>query len=108
MRNLLVYKFILIIILSVFSFDTFAQGVDPTKPLSISNNAGVENIKKGLVLETIFYRSKNKSAIISGKLMKVGDYIGEHELITVNSSNVILRSDDERLKLSMFSNVVTK
>lgn len=108
MRNLLVYKFILIILLSVFPIHNYAQDVDPTKPLSISNSAGIENIKKGLVLETIIYSSKNKSAIISGKLMKVGDFIGEHELITVNSSSVILRSDDERLKLSMFSNVVTK
>lgn len=95
-------------LLATFSPLNHAQDVDPTKPLSGSGHVDKEEYKKGLNLETIIYSAKNKSAIISGKLMKVGDYIGDHELITVNASHVILRSDEERVKLSMFSNVVTK
>lgn len=102
------YRLILITLLVTFSFYGQAQSVDPTKPLSSSAQAGVEQLQKGLTLETIIHRDTNKSAIISGKLMKIGDYIGEHQLIEVNSSNVILRSNDEQLTLSMFSNVFTK
>lgn len=101
-------KFIIIVFLLVLSYQSHAQNIDPTKPLSASSRAGTEEIKKGLILETIIHSSKKKSAIISGKLMKVGDYIGGHELIVVNPSNVILSSDGERLKLSIFSSVVTK
>ena len=102
------YKFIFTVFLFTLSYQGYAQNIDPTKPLSASSRAGIAEVKKGLNLETIIHSSKNKSAIISGKLMKIGDYIGEHELIVVNPSNVILRSDTERLKLSMFSSVVTK
>lgn len=102
------YKLILMTLLATFSLHNQAQNIDPTKPLTGSTHVGKEEYKKGLNLETIIYSTKNKSAIISGKLMKVGDYIGDHELITVNASHVILRSNEERLKLSMFSNVVTK
>ena len=108
MRILLVFKFIVITLLLIVSYNSCAQNIDPTKPLSTSNLTQEAEKKRGLVLETIIYSNKKKSAIISGKLMKVGDYIGEHELIIVNASNVVLRSDDERLKLSVFSSVVTK
>jgi len=103
-----VYKILTAMLLLSLPFYINAQGADPTKPLSHVNATGIETLKKGLTLETIIYSSKNKSAVISGKLMKVGDYIGEHELIIVNASNVVLRSGDERLKLSMFSPIISK
>ena len=102
------YKLILATLSVICCLQVQAQNIDPTKPLSGSSHIGKKEYKKGLNLETIIYSAKNKSAIISGKLMKVGDYIGEHELITVNASHVILRSDEKRIKLSMFSNIVTK
>jgi len=103
-----VYKFILIMLMFISSHYSVAQNVDPTKPLTSFTLNNTEEVKKGLVLETIIYRHKTKSAIISGKLMKVGDYINEHELIAVNTSDVILSSNGERLTLSMFSHVVAK
>ncbi|WP_426359757.1 hypothetical protein ACPUVO_05890 [Pseudocolwellia sp. HL-MZ19] len=102
------YKFLLTTLLVTFSLQSQAQDIDPTKPLSGSSSVSKVENKKSLTLETIIYSDKNKSAIISGKLMKLGDYIGEHELIIVNASHVILRLDEERIKLSMFSNIVTK
>lgn len=102
------YRLIIFVFLFTLSYQSYAQNIDPTKPLSASSTSGIEEVKKGLILETIIHSSEKKSAIISGKLIKVGDYIGGHELIVVNSSNVILRSDGERLKLSIFSSVVTK
>ena len=102
------FKIIASVFLCTLSLVASAQNIDPTRPIFTSNSAPAEEVKKGLVLETIIHSNNNKSAIISGKLMKVGDYIGEHKLIVVNSSNVILRSGDERLKLSVFSSVVTQ
>ena len=101
------FKVTFFLMLYIFSLQVFAKGVDPTKPLtsSIVKNSGV---KKGLVLETIVHGKKNKSAIISGRLMKIGDYIGVHQLISVNRSSVVLRSEDGRLRLSVFSGVVVK
>lgn len=106
MRSLSVYR--LITLLALLSLQAQGKNLDPTQPLSGSSQVGVEQVKQTLTLETIIHGNKKRSAIISGKLLTVGEYIGEHELIEVNASNVILRSDDERIKLSIFSHVVTK
>jgi hypothetical protein len=104
-----VFKVNWLIALCCLSFQGLAANVDPTKPFSASSPAGGSGlVKKGLVLETIIQGKKVNSAIISGKLMKVGDYIGTHKLVAVNRSSVVLRSDDERLRLSIFSGVVVK
>lgn len=101
-------KFIFMMLLVLFSIQNQAKNLDPTRPLSKSSQIGGEQVKQSLTLETIIHGDKKKSAIISGKLLAIGDHIGEHELIVVNASHVILRSDDERIKLSIFSHVVTK
>lgn len=101
------FKNSLLLILTLFSFQMFAQNIDPTKPF-ISSVLKGGGVKKGLVLETIVHGKKNKSAIISGKLMKVGDNIGVYQLNTINRSSVVLRSETGRLKLSIFSGVVVK
>jgi len=103
-----VFKINLLLVLIIFIQPVLAQNYDPTRPLSTSKQASGVVAKKGLVLESIIQGKKNKSAIISGKLMKIGDYIGNHKLVSVSRSSVILRSEEERLKLSVFSGVVVK
>jgi len=87
---------------------SFAQNVDPTKPLSIYGIASSNNVEKSgeLVLETIVFGNQVRTAIINGKLLKVGDTIGEHKVLIVNDKNVVLGRDDERLKLTLFSAAV--
>ena len=90
------------------AFTISAQNVDPTKPLSTHGIASSNNVKKSgsLVLETIVYGNQIRTAIINGKLLKVGDTIGEHKVLIVNDKNVVLGRDDERLKLTLFSAAV--
>ena len=102
------FKLSLLIVLYLLSFQGITQNSDPTKPFNSSTQASSNVVKKGLVLETIIHGKKVHSAIISGRLLKVGDYIGQHKLVAVNRSSVVLRSDDERLQLSIFSGVVVK
>ncbi len=102
------FKFIVLILSLLCTLSVSAKNVDPTKPLSMSASGGSAVVKKGLVLESIIQGKKVKSAIISGKLLKIGDYIGNHKLVSVSRSSVVLRSEDERLKLSIFSGVVVK
>jgi len=105
------YSLLLYIVVFLVIAPTFAQSVDPTKPLSAYGHANASNnLKKAnpLVLETIVYGEKVRTAIINGKVLKVGDTIGEHKVLVVNDKNVVLGRDDERLKLSLFSDVVVK
>ena len=105
------FKFILLIVFYLLSFQGFTKNIDPTMPFNTSIQSSVSAIKegeKGFTLETIIHGKKVHSAIINGELLKVGDYIAQHKLVAVNRSSVVLRSDGERLKLSIFSGVVIK
>lgn len=84
-----------------------AQSADPTKPFSYSG--GSEQVaQQKLVLESIIHGDGVHTAVINGKPLQVGDYIGEHRLVAVNNDSVVLRTETERLKLSVFSGVIVK
>lgn len=94
----------------IFIPGVFAQNVDPTRPLSLNGSATtmIANEDFRLVLETIIYGDQIYTAVINGKVMKIGDHIGAHQLVTVNKHSVVLRSEDERLELTLFSDVLVK
>lgn len=88
-----------------------AYGADPTKPFIVSSGAvsgADQQTEKSLVLESIIHGPEVHTAVINGKPMKVGDYIGEFRLVAVNDKSVVLRSEEERKKLHIFSSAVIK
>jgi hypothetical protein len=87
------------------------KGLDPTKPLLGSTKSMVVKMTDNIVLEGIFHGSHGEqthTAVINGKALKVNDYIGDYRLVAVNDNNVVLRSSEKRLKLSLFSSIVKK
>jgi hypothetical protein len=104
------YSFLLLSTSFLLMVNSFAQSVDPTKPLSAYGIADANHANKvtPLVLETIVYGDKVRTAIINGKVLKVGDTIGRHKVLVVNDKSVTLGLDDERLTLTIFSDVVVK
>jgi len=94
----------------MLAVSSFAQNIDPTKPLSSYGSAGENSLKKegAMVLETIVYSEQVRTAVINGKILKVGDTIGEHQVLVVNDKSVILGLNEERLKLTLFSEIVVK
>jgi len=86
-----------------------SQQVDPTKPFGSSGISGNKSeIPDKLILQSIIKQNSEKNAIISGKLLKVGDKIGEYNLKRIKTNSVILMSDDKKIELSLFSDVVAK
>lgn len=85
-----------------------AYMTDPTKPLSYSANTSAKVIEKEeLTLQTIVERENTKSVVISGQLLSVGDKIEQYELIKIENNSVVLSSPEKKLKLSLFSSVLT-
>lgn len=102
------FKFILLITLLFTSFAWAAS--DPTKPFGVGqlgSSAKVEKVNQ-MKLESIIHGNGVHTIIINGKLLKVGDYIGEFKLVAVNDKSVVLRSEDERKKLEIFSKLTVK
>jgi hypothetical protein len=106
-----VYKLIVLLIACFscfFSLTVAAQQSDPTRPFG-ANNAAVKKSKENqLVLQSIVDQGGEKNAIVSGKLLKLGDKIGQYRLDEINKNQVILISAEKRLTLPLFSNVVAK
>jgi MSHA biogenesis protein MshK len=103
-----VYKcFVLFLIITSVSVN--AKSVDPTKPFNfnISSVASVAN-NNALVLQTIVENDGQKSVVINGQLLSLGDQIRQYTLSEITKHGVLLSSPEKNIKLSMFSSVVAK
>ena len=87
----------------------FAQQIDPTRPfMQRGINTPQAIIFNKLTLQSIIKQNLEKNAIISNKLLKVGDKIGEYTLQQINTNSVILKSADKQIELTLFSDVMAK
>ncbi len=101
------FKYFILTALLVTGFSMAAT--DPTQPFgrAVMGSAPVEKINQ-MTLESIIHGNGVHTVIINGKLLKVGDYIGDFKLVAVNDKSVVLRSEDERKKLHIFSELTAK
>ena len=81
---------------------------DPTRPFNYSATSMATPDGKKLVLESIISVNDEYTVIVSGKVMKMFDYIGEYQLAEVNDQQIVLRSDKQRLTLTIFKDDIVK
>jgi len=86
----------------------YAAKVDPTRPFGHKASATIELDGKKMVLESIIQGDGINTVVISGKVLKIFDYIGEYQLTAVNEQSVILQSKKRRLKLNVFKGNIVK
>ncbi|MBL4766043.1 MAG: hypothetical protein JKX67_12355 [Colwellia sp.] len=106
-----VFKIITLVILVcgfACSITQVVADTDPTRPFGYRAASSVTPKGKKLVLESIIYGDGIHTVVISGKVLKTFDHIGEYQLTAVNEQSVILRSKTERLKLTIFKSNVVK
>jgi MSHA biogenesis protein MshK len=87
---------------------TYAVKVDPTRPFGHKASSVTASKGNKLVLESIIHGNGISTVVISGKVLKILDYIGEYQLTDVNKESVVLRSKTERIKLSVLKRNVVK
>ena len=94
--------------LALCSATAFAADVDPTGPFGLKVSSPAMVGEKKLVLESIIHGNGIHTVVINGKVLKMFDTIGEYKITAVNDKSVILRSETERLKLTIFKNNIVK
>ena len=100
--------FLLLFVVALMAGETSAAKVDPTRPFGHKASSTATPSSKKMVLESIIHGDGIQTVVISGKVLKAFDYIGEYQLTTVNEQSVILRSETQRLKLNIFKDSVVK
>ncbi len=99
---------IFLFIVNFAASQAFAAKVDPTRPFGHKASSAATPSGQKMVLESIIHGNGIQTVVISGKVLKISDYIGEYQLTVVNEQSVILRSKTQRLKLDIFKGKVVK
>lgn len=102
--NILLFLFVVVSVPS----QAFAAKIDPTRPFGHKASSTAIPGGKKMVLESIIHGDGIHTVVISGKVLKTFDYIGEYQLTAVNDQSVILRSKTQRLKLNVFKGNIVK
>ena len=93
--------------LSLITSHVSASQVDPTKPFGHSaSSIAFDNDK--MVLESVIHVNDTYIVIISGKILKISDYIGEYQLTEADKKSVVLNSKTEQIKLTILKSDIVK
>ena len=65
-------------------------------------------VKNKLVLQSIIHGDGIHTAVINGKVIKPGEQVAQYRLEAINDASVVLRNDDETLKLYVFKQSIIK
>jgi len=75
--------------------------VDPTRPpAGFANGPG--EAYTGPALQSILISSSRRIAIISGKTVKVGDKVGEAQVVSIAENEVVLRTGKDKQVLKLY------
>jgi len=102
------YAFLALFVVVLMTSQASAAKVDPTRPFGHKASSTATASGKKMVLESIIHGDGINTVVISGKVLKPFDYIGEYQLTAINVQSVILRSKTQRLKLNIFKGSVVK
>ena len=70
---------------------------DPTKPLHYVNK--IPAITESLTLQAVFIRSNNRSAIINGQHVNIGDVVSNYRVIAIGENLARLEKNNEKITL---------
>ncbi|MBU2969504.1 hypothetical protein KO527_09125 [Pseudoalteromonas sp. C2R02] len=116
MRNLLHFNLVFLIVMTLFSTINVnastvnsLQLIDPTRPKLSGNTTGSisgkseTNKNSELRLQSLIFKNGRYKAIISGKLYKAGEKVGEYNIAKITAKKVYLSRGSEQRILELYS-----
>ena len=82
--------------------------VDPTRPPAGFGGAATAPVESAPRLQSILISSTRRIVIINGKTMKVGDKIGDAQLVAINENDVLLRTGKSLEVLRLYPSLVRR
>ena len=96
------------------SLPAVAELPDPTRPADYNVAPAVievEQLPEALIdwkVSAIRITGQDRSAIVNGKIMRVGDEIGPARILVINPDAVVLDYQQKQVNVRLFGNVVQK
>lgn len=81
---------------------------DPTRPATAPLAAGAVNAQSGPVLQWVYVSPSRLEAMISDRVVHVGDRIGKAQVVKISESRVVLRSASGLQTLRLFQGMDKK
>ncbi|HET9112992.1 MAG TPA: hypothetical protein VFN66_03880 [Burkholderiales bacterium] len=81
------------------------NGRDPTLPPALFDAPAVSNSNNTSPVQFISIQGKQRTAIVRGRTVRVGDTISEGRIIGITGNGVWVRSDDGSRELKLFPDV---
>jgi MSHA biogenesis protein MshK len=108
--HLLTLKLSSIVLASVLCANVFAdtQEIDPTKPFHLTAELSSSKATDRLSLQSVIRVEQQLKAVINGKVLRVGEQIAGYQIMAIKHHAVELKSEQNTLILSLFSQTVTK
>ena len=78
---------------------------DPTRPASAPLSAGGMVVQSGPVLQWVYVSPSRTEAMISGRVVRVGERLGKAQVVKISESSVVLRNASGLQTLSLFPGI---
>ncbi len=87
---------------------TAQELADPTRPATAPLAAGVVSAQSGPVLQWVYVSPSRLEAMISDRVVHVGDRLGKAQVVKISESGVVLRSASGLQTLRLFQGMDKK
>lgn len=110
MKRLSLYRGLKLAMVAIIFSGAASGQVDPTKPaVSLAlQNPSSNQTNDALMLQSILKRQNSLIAVISGQSYRVGELVGEHRIVQINSNDVVLNDGRQTMTLKMNSYEIKK
>ena len=78
---------------------------DPTRPPASQGNGDAMPVATGPVLQFVLIAPGRSEAVISGQTLKLGEKVGDAQIIKITETEVVLRNGKDLQTLRLFPNV---
>ena len=90
-----------------------AELPDPTRPADymVPGNIQIEELPRELIdwsVTAIRITDSDRSAIVNGRLVRVGDEVGPAKILEIQPTSVILDYENKQVVVRLFSNAIQK
>ena len=109
------FKFFILVLMLPCNVSSNTELPDPTRPATFDVVDSEPVVFEETITDKINWKltairisTDDKSAILNGKLVRIGEEIGPAKVLEINPLSVVINHEDKKLIVNLFKNSVVK